>query len=257
MNPVLQFEKCYLETIRIVSTHDIKSDLIFSFGAYFKKLAKDINGKLINNQLPQNSPPEAPLVIIKSKDFNISFSQSQVQIEVSNERKHTRLELLHNISKTKISKAKEIIKNYYDQGNFKQGFIGIIGPIRFPQLMAIKKEEIIQKLSEAFSERITSDELVNFNTKMGYLNKKQNLYENYEIQDYEVKNIQIDQKKAQTRVIDLNEFPTVEKGVLINIDVNNRPRNHLKDRMEEFDDLVNSFFHFIENNKILNLFEQL
>ncbi|MBL6988793.1 MAG: hypothetical protein ISR65_03410 [Bacteriovoracaceae bacterium] len=248
MTSSLQFNKCYLENIRIVFNHDIKSDLIFSHGAYFKQLAKNLNGKLINHHVAQGAPPESSVVIVQSKKFNISFASSRIQIEIAGDRKHMKSESLYKLLKSKITEAKGVLESYFGRDNFKQSFTGIIGPVRFPQSMKLEKEELIQQLSSKFSDKIACDSLITFNTRLGYLDKKHNLYVNYEVQDYEVKNIQLKPDEAQSGVIDINKFPTVEKGVLLNLDVNNRPRIKVENPIEEVDEVINSFFYFIENN---------
>lgn len=245
----IQYTKCYLEVVKIVFTHEIKDDLIFSHGAYFQQLAKNLDGKLISNEIQRNAPPDLPRVIIQAKDLSIQFALNRMQIEVRGSRKHTSIDQLYGPLKPKIHEALSLFEAYLNRDGFKPDFVGVLGPIRFPQPMNTKKEIITKSLSEKFSGNVESKDLVTFSTKLGYLDNKKKLFVNYEIQDYEVKNIKIEAPANQNQIIDIAKFPTVEHGVLINIDVNNRPRDEKSDPLSELKNVLDSFFYFTENFK--------
>ena len=51
-------------------------------------------------------------------------------------------------------------------------------------------------------------------------------YENYEVSDYEIKTVKVAPSPISPPLINIDEHPTVEKGLLIVVDVNNKSQSN-------------------------------
>ncbi|MCK5882505.1 MAG: hypothetical protein KAG61_02360 [Bacteriovoracaceae bacterium] len=243
----VQFEKCYLDSIKIVLNHNIKEDIIFNHGSFFKQLATNLQGKLINNQIQPNSPPEVPRVIVQTKELAILFGLNRMEVEIKGSRKHVGKGSVYDLYKNKIKEVIGLFDSYLHRDEFVEDFIGIIGPLRFPQDMNMNKEELVSKLSSKFYARTNAKKIISFNTKLGFHDPTEDYFFNYEISDYEVKNVNVKGDAGKPVRVDLNTFPTVEHGMLYVVDVNNRPKNSKRNFKDDVSETVENFFDAIKN----------
>ncbi len=105
----LQFQKCYLEAIKIVINHDVKPDLVLNYGSFFKNTATTLNAQLINNNTPNEAPPEIPRIVVSNKEISISFSLNRIEIQLIGVRKHGGKWLIKNIFNPKIDGVIKIL----------------------------------------------------------------------------------------------------------------------------------------------------
>ena len=241
----IQLEKCYVDSIKIVVNHDIKEDLLLVFGSFLKQMATNLNGEIRINQVSDATPPEIPRAIIIAKETQIQFGLNRVEVEIKGLRKHVNRGSLQDLYKHRIKEAEGLIQSYLSRGEFVQGFSGMVAPVRFPQSMDLNKNELLNQLHFLCTGRMNS-KLVTFSQKVG-LNIDEN-FENFEIRDYEVKNINITAPiTGKSLTLNLEDFPTVERGIMSIVDVNNKPKATKFDFSNDFSGVATAFFKTIES----------
>lgn len=218
----LQFEKCYLDSLKIVLNHGIEKDLLFTFGKGFKKIAANLDGNIKIIQDVDALPPEVPRVTIQAKDMYVNFGLNRIEVGIKGSRKHVRNEDLISSYKHQLKEVELLMLSYIQDIGVKENFIGMIAPVRFPQDINISKELLIKMLYEILIGKNNSA-LATFSFKIGLI--VDSFYENYEVSDYEIKNVGINPSSDSSSLINLDDYPTVEKGLLILIDVNNKPQS--------------------------------
>ena len=185
---VLQFEKCYIDSIKIVINHRIQEDLLLNYGVFFKEIASDLEAEIKINQVIDPMPPEISRITIVGKETVLDFGLNRIEINIKGNRKHVRKEDLFLGYKHRLNEIDSLLQNYLSKLEGKQGFVGIIAPVRFPQPINISKDVLIKKLYEIFVGSVNFD-LAAFSFKIGL--KIADIFENFEISDYEVKNVNI------------------------------------------------------------------
>lgn len=251
-NKFLQFEKCYLDSIKIVLNHESKKELLIAFGSFFKKIEQQLQGKLEVINILAGAAPELPRVRILSKEIILSFSLNRVEIEVKGFRKHSHVSSIFDLYKNKLKEAETLIAEYLSQDTFIQGFIGVVSNVRFPQDMNLKKEQIIEAL---YSKIKTADHKkpLTFSFRIGFLNKSEDKFINYDIREYQLKNLRIAASKIEVPLtIEVNTLPTAEHGILTIIDINNRPQKEVRSFSQNLDEVLTCFFSSLES--IENIF---
>lgn len=219
----LQFEKCYLDSLKIVMNHSVQEDLLFTFGKGLKKIASDLSGEIKINSGVDGMPLEIPRVTIQAKDIYVNFGLNRMEVGIKGSRKHVRNDELLSHYKNQLKEIELLMLSYLQETGAKENFIGIVAPVRFPQDINISKEFLTKSLYEVFVGRDGSG-LAAFSFKIGLV--VDGFYENYEVSDYEVKNVRVSPSSVSPSLINLDDHPTVEKGLLILVDVNNKSQSH-------------------------------
>ncbi len=218
-----QFDKCYFDSLKIVMNHSTQEDLLFTFGKGLKKIASDLGGDIRINQGDDFMPPEIPRVIIQAKDIYINFGLNRLEVGIKSSRKHVRNDELLSKYKHRLKEIELLILSYLQETGAKEDFIGMVAPVRFPQDIHISKESLIKTLHEMYTGR-DDPALVAFSFKVGWV--VDGFYENYEVSDYEIKNVKVAPSPISSSLINIDEHPTVEKGLLIVVDVNNKSQSN-------------------------------
>lgn len=245
-NTELQFEKFYLDSLKIVMNHSAQEDLLFTYGKGLKKIASDLDGNIkLNQGVDIMTPPEAPRVTIQAKDIYINFSLNRIEVGLKGSRKHIRNDDLLLIYKKRLKEIEQLIFTYIKDTGIKENFTGMVAQVRFPQDINISKELLIKMLYEIFVDR-NSPALAAFSFKIGLIVK--NFYENYEISDYEIKNINTYSSSGSSSLINIDDHPTVEKGLLILIDTNNKPQVNYH-FLEDYTNVSTFFFNAVKTFK--------
>jgi hypothetical protein len=240
----IQFEKCYLDSIKVVVNHEIKEDIILTFGSFLKQMAANIGGEVRINQISESTPPEVPRAIIVAKETQIQFGLNRVEVEIKGMRKHVKRDTLRDLYKHRIKEVEVLLQSYLNHGDILQGFSGIVAPARFPQSMVNTKDSLLNELHRMCTGR-ENPNLVTYATTIGL--KNDGKFENFEIRDYEVKNINVSAPLVgKSLTINLDDFPTVERGILSVIDVNNKPQAAKFNFTMDFSSIVEAFFKTIE-----------
>lgn len=238
----LQLEKCYLDSTKIVVNHNIQKELLLTSGSFFKQMALNYGAEIKINSVGDDAAPEVPRVTIIAKEILFHFGLNRMEAEIKGIRKHVRKEGIFEVYKHYLKDIESLITNYLSKLDGKEGFTGIVAPVRFPQIEAITKEALIKRLYEILTGKNNS-ELAAFSVKIGL--KISDMYVNYEISDYEVKNVSLQPSlNPQSIAVNLEDFPTVEKGVLVVVDVNNKLQlNH--QFSVDYPNLIDNFFKAI------------
>jgi hypothetical protein len=239
----LQIEKCYLDSLKVVMNHSVQEDLLFTFGKGLKKIAADLGGEIKVNQGVDLMPLEVPRVTIQAKDMYVNFGLNRMEVGVKGSRKHVRNDDLLSNYKHRLEEIKLLMLAYIQDTGAKEDFIGMVAPVRFPQDIGIPKEFLIQTLHKMFVGKCNFA-LTGFSFKIGLF--ENGFYENYEVSDYEVKNIRVYPPSSSPSLINLDEYPTVEKGLLISVDVNNKSQS-MYHFSTDYMNVSTHFFNAVKN----------
>lgn len=218
-----QFDKCYLEFLKVVVNHSTQEDLLFSFGKGLKKIASDLGGDIRVNPSSEGMPLELPRVTIQAKDMYINFGLNRIEVGIKGSRKHVRADELLSSYKHRLKEIELLMLSYLQETSAKENFIGIVAPVRFPQDLNISDELLINMLYEGFTGRSNSA-LAAFSFKVAQV--VDGFYENYEVSDYEIKNVKVAPFPVPSSQINIDEHPTVDKGLLVLVDVNNKSQSN-------------------------------
>jgi hypothetical protein len=222
--------------------HGIQENLLLDCSALFKKMSFELDAEVKINQIDDSMPPEMPRIVILSKEVILNFGLNRVEIIIKGTRKHARYDGLYVFYKNQLKKMGDLIQDYLNNTHIKENFIGILAPVRYPQDINLSKDYLMSQLYKMFSGE-GYPELATFSFKIGL--RDNDIYKNYEVSDYEVKTVNVQSSFFNPATVNLEEFPTVEKGVLIVVDVNNKLQldyNFLSD----YSTLINSFFNAIK-----------
>lgn len=240
-----QFDKCYLDSLKIVLNHSIQEDLLFTFGKGFKRIATDLGGDIRINRGDDTMPPEIPRVIIQAKDMYVNFGLSRMEVGIKGSKKHVRCDELLSNYKHRLKEIESLMISYLQETGAKENFIGMVAPVRFPQDIHISHHLLIKTLHEMFAGRGNS-KLVTFSFKIGQI--IDGFYENFEVSDYEVKNIRVSPSSIPAPLINIDEHPTVEKGILVIVDVNNKSQSNYH-FSTDYTNVTAFFFDAVKNCK--------
>lgn len=168
-----------------------------------------------------------------------------MEVGIKGSRKHIRNEELVSHYKHRLKEVELLMLSYINDAGIKENFIGMVAPVRFPQDLNIPNELLIKIMYEMFVWR-SGSLLAAFSFKVARI--VDGFYENYEVSDYEIKNVRVVPSHAYPSLINIDEHPTVEKGLLFLVDVNNKSQSsyHLS---TDFINVSNFFFNAIKTCK--------
>ena len=247
-----------INQIQFVNNFKLEEDLLLSHGPILQKMKNSLNGKLIILNVPKSAPPPAPRALIQLKNCIINVALDKIDIT--------------------IKPPPHVVHDYRSSGNFAHSIIesiisifyeaqlqyewsGIIATIEYPigpqTLTAVKAvTRIYDKLINVPRHNL---DLVSFQLQFGF--SENNFYKNYSIGGYESRNVDLKDyalsPERRTVVINLEEFPIVESGLQISLDINNRPTPK-KTLLEDLSDLFSEHYATFDGlGKKLNLEEFL
>ena len=211
-----------IEKILIATVFKIDKDIILSWGRNLKKLQEHLKGKLIQLNIPELTPPEAPRVMIKSESSIINISLNRLEL-ITKPPNHIYNDIIQSL-KFSLNQNDIIFEIIKDVLNDYQ-WTGVVCHLNYPN----KKTKNANEAAELVYDKITTINRKNLNLssfQLGFGFNENEFFKNYNIQGYENRkiNIPFDMAKNKTVSFDTNTFPIDECGVQFILDYNNKPK---------------------------------
>ena len=208
-----------IEKYQVVTSFNPNPEIVFS--KVFPILKERLNGRLVNLNIPDNTPPETPRIVISSKDkiLNVGLNRFDIHIqlplEIRNESK-TCLEYLHLT-------LDPILKTLIKELKITYTWSGLIANLKLPIEGKSPSSNLIKPLFERLlSIQVGNKKLSSFNLQFGLNESNNNRL--YTVNAYESKNIQIPPLVAgQSLLLNMDDVPISESGLQIVLDINTRP----------------------------------
>lgn len=211
-----------IEKILIATAFKPDKDIILSWGKNLKKLQEHLKGKLIQLNIPELAPPEAPRVIIKSEDSLVNVSLNRVEL-ITKPPDHVNSDIYQSL-KFSRSLNENVFEIVQDVLNGYQ-WAGVVCHLNYPQ-----KTKNANEASELVYDKITTIKrknltLSSFQFRFGF--NENDFYKIFNFQGYESRNINFsfDITKNEAVSIDANRFPIDECGIQFILDYNNKPQS--------------------------------
>jgi hypothetical protein len=201
---------------------EFAENLLLLIGGALKDFQNKNNAKVQFLNVPQNIPPDAPRIIISSRNAIINISLTRFEI-ISKIPSH----IIDDVAATLLF-TKKNVEDTVDQlwaPELKYSWLGLVTSIDYPKNSSDKTA--LQLAIPFFDKLINVDrknrELGSFEVKFGF--KEGNYNKNYKISCFETRDIKIDPTKLSSlqKVIDLEEFSAITNaGLRIIFDINNK-----------------------------------
>jgi hypothetical protein len=223
----------------VVTVYSIDESIVLSCGPSLKQLNNNLNGRVININVPDNSPPNLPRIILKADD---------ILLKVCLDRLETTMLLpshIRNDMKSVTQFAKErsnLINSLLLDCIPKYEWCGIITEVDFP-------EEPLNSKSGAESITPFFDKIINISRKekdlcslelqFGFIEDGYNII--YKISGYEERKVEVNfPVKTRFQAIEFADFPLEKCGTKVIIDVNNKPtRKSNDDPIDDINSMLN------------------
>lgn len=213
------------EQFQIVSGFDAEMDIVLSVGASLKKLAKELNGSVIQLSVPSIAPADAPRAIVQSKDTIIHVGLNRFEV-ITRPPEHVGGSF-HTAKEFALSRATNVLEILHDVGGAYK-WIGAICNIKYPKS---SKDVSALKHCEGLFDKILkvdrgSRSLSSFQVQFGFTEDE--LYKSYVVTGYETRDVKFsDEMKDNIGIeIEVSQFPITEAGIELTIDHNNRNATH-------------------------------
>jgi hypothetical protein len=220
-------------SFQIVIEFELDEQIILSLGPQLKELQEILNGRLTILNTPPFAPPPLPRALIKGADTLLTISLDRFEIRT------TPLQhIMHNYeSCVKFVKSRiESIFKILRIEDLKYKSLGAISNIQYP---SDKHDIPVIKALEPIFDRLINiprneRDLASFGFLFGFM--ENDLFINYNISGYELRNIQIiatPQHEQKIITIDATKYPVMESGIEVKIDINNKRRKDNKAPIED------------------------
>ncbi|HOU96197.1 MAG TPA: hypothetical protein PLN06_06165 [Bacteroidales bacterium] len=213
-------------------------NLFLLFGCALKEFQSKNNAKVQFLNIPQNIPPDAPRIIVTSRNTIINISLTRIEI-ISKIPNHIVEDIPTTFLFTKKNINEILSQLWIPELNYK--WLGIVVALEFPKNKS--DETALQLAIPVFDKLLNIDrksrELGSFEVKFGF--KEGNYFKNYKISCFETRDIKIDQTKLSSiqKVIDLEEISAITNvGLRVIFDVNNKKSESIKTINFDFDEII-------------------
>jgi hypothetical protein len=227
-----------ISQINTVLEFELVENLLLLMGGALREYQKKNNANVQFLNIPQNIPPEAPRIIVSSRNAIINISPIRFEI-ISKIPNH----ILDNIQSTFLFTKKNVddIVSQIWVPELRYSWLGLIAALEFPQNTTDKTA--LQLALPFFDKLINIErknrELGSFEIKFGFREGK--YFRNYKISCFETRDIKIDATKLSSlqKVLDLEEFSQITNaGLRIIFDINNKKCEFNKTLNTDFEEII-------------------
>jgi hypothetical protein len=208
-----------IKKFQIVTSFKPNSEILYS--SIFPQIKDRLNGKLLNLNVPTNSPPETPRLVISSNDtvLNVGLNRFDLHVSIPG---HIANDTESCMDYLKV-KSNSLFGSLFKELKITYTWSGVVAHLDFPFGDKRPSKEIIKLI---FDKLIAIDrserELSSLNIRFGFIEGKFNKL--FTISGYESKDITVPKLKAgQSLRLEMSKFPIAESGIQILLDINNKP----------------------------------
>ena len=233
----------------IVISFEIDKSIVLTCGQAIKNAQKKLGGQILHINAPENAPPSMPRVLLKLKDTMLNFGLDRIQLtmippsHVSDNIEKTSKYTIQRIGPF-LSELLPTIPKYF--------WSGVITEIEFHE-KPIKSNSANEAAIPIFDKLINIDrkekELSAFQLQYGI--KDDQHFVTYTLNAFEDRQIEFKfPSKQGFFLLKPSEYPLLEVGIRILLDVNNKPNEHNEDPVEDIEDILSK-----QNSLVLNIAE--
>jgi hypothetical protein len=235
----------------IVVSFEIDSSIVLTCGQAIKNIQKKLGGNILSINTPEDAPPFTPRIILNLNDTIMHLGLDRVHIitippsHVSDEIEKSSKFTFQRVNSL-LSELRPSIPRYL--------WAGIISTIEYPE-KSLKNTSAIEATTPVFDKLIKIDrknkELSSFQLQYGI--KKDQYFVTYTIGGYDIRNFKLKPpKQPGFYVINPEEYPLMECGIRILLDINNKANKQNNDPINDIEEIL------IEKKKLVdNILEDL
>lgn len=222
-------------------------NILLLIGGVLKEYQKKNNANVQFLNVPQNIPPDAPRIIVSSKNSIINISLTRIEI-ISKIPNHIVDDITATLQFTKNNTIDIIAQLWVPE--LKYSWLGLVSTVDFPKNST--EFTALQLAIPFFDKLINIDrkdrELGSFEIRFGF--KEGNFFKNYKISCFESRDIKIDPSKFSPlqKFIDLEEFSAITNaGLRVIVDINNKKSEVQREIHSDFDDILSELEKSLKN----------
>jgi hypothetical protein len=227
-----------INSYEVVLVFEIDDTIVLSLGPSLKSLQRNLGGKLVTINAPEDAPPPLPRIILKLDDSVLKLGIDRISISI-NPPSHVKSNI-NKASKFALQRTISIVKDLLASiPPYK--WCGIITELEFPS-----KPDTYKLAIEAITP--VADRLINIDRsvkdlasfQLQYGTKEDSFFTNYTISGYESRNIKlISKNKKGFVVVGSDDYKVLECGIRIMLDINNKPGGATEDPIKDIENILN------------------
>jgi len=233
----------------IVISFEIDQSIVLTCGHAIKNAQKKLGGQILHINAPDDAPPSMPRVLLKLKDTILNIGLDRIQITTIPP-SHV-ADNIEKVSKYTIQRIGPFLSELLPSIP-KYFWSGVITEIEFHE-EPIKSNSANEAAIPIFDKLINIDrknkELSAFQLQYGI--KDDQHFITYTIIGFEGRQIEFNAlPKTGFFHVELDEYPLMECGIRILLDVNNKPNKHNEDPSKDIEDILSK-----QNSLVVNIAE--
>ncbi len=221
----------------IVISFEIDTSIVLTCGSAIKNAQKKLGGRILSINAPEDAPPSMPRVILRLEDTILNLGLDRIQIttippaHVSND--------IEKSSKFTLQRLASLLSEILPSMP-KYNWVGVISEIKYP-------EDPLRSNSANEAAMPIFDKLINIDRKnkdlsafqIQYGVRDEQYFVTYTVGAFEGRQIEL---KAPHQpgffVADLSDYPLLECGVRVLVDINNKPNKHNENPTKDIEDIL-------------------
>lgn len=236
-----------IDTFQLVAAFELDASVVLTCGPALKAINNKLGGKLITVNTPEAAPPSLPRVVLKTDDAILNLSLDRIQITTSPP-PHVANDIEESARfseqrATSIFKELLVVLPAYK-------WVGVIADLEFPSSNENNKSSR-QAVAPIFDQLIKMQrgdrDLSSFELQYGF--QEAGFFQTYTIKGYERRNITVPTQPPSGELVVLNpeEFPLVECGIEILVDVNNKPSSNSEDVLSDINSILERLVQLVNS----------
>lgn len=228
-----------ISQIQIVVGFEFDQAILLSCGPALKSLKNKLKGQIFTISAPEEAPPSLPRAVVKLEDtiFELALDRIQTTARPPAHVSHDIKQAIH-FARQRVLSFLEVLGGAIPVYRWS----GIITNIQFPET-PLQSRSASEASTPIFDRLISVNrhgkELGSFEFKFAV--KEADYFVGYLIAGYERRHISIKVSTEESTPVLLNsdEFPVIDAGIEIQIDINNKPTAALSSPANDIDKIIN------------------
>ncbi len=210
---------------QLVVVFEIDELIMLTCGPALKNVQTELGGQVLTTNIPDGAPPSMPRIILKLKDANMSLGLDRIQLST-----FPPSHISEDIEKSSEYTLKRAAPFFYEllPKIPKYFWAGVITELRYyenPLKSKSANEVVIPIFDKLLNIDRQNKELASFQIKYGF--KEDDCFVNYTLAGFEDRQVELQMPPAgKDLFVDLSEKPITGCGVMILMDINNKPNKN-------------------------------
>jgi hypothetical protein len=227
-----------INSYEVVLVFEIDETVVLSLGPSLKKLQRNLGGRLIPINAPEDAPPSLPRFILKLNDSMLKLAIDRISISIK-----PPSHVQSNISKSSkfaLQRTVSIIRDLLTSIPQYQ-WCGIVTQLEFPSKSS-SYNSAIEAITPVSDKLVNIDrssmDLASFQLQFGM--KENSFFTTYTISGYETRDMKLIPKdKVGFVTIGPADYIITECGIRIMLDINNKPGGATEDPIKDIENILN------------------